>query len=544
MKIFQQYKIYLLALVMCLTGACDKEFLDVNVDPNNPTEAPLGQLLTNSQVTIANTVGLSTAGFSSHLSVFIHQTTRRAEPDAYGTSGDDFMIGEAWNNLYAGALQDLEIMIETGTESGDLQYVGVAQILKAYAFSVMVDVWGDIPFSEANEGPELRFPTFDNDADIYPQLFELIDAGIANLENEEAENVNIPGADDLIYGGNIGHWVKAAKTLKLKLYNQIRLVSDVSAEVNALITEGDLISSIDEAFELPYGTSNNPDNRHPGYIGEYPSPQKTYYISPYFYEILNGISAENAIFNGIEDPRIPYYFFNQLTAGEPAENPTAYRRGDFVSIKFASNHPNRDQAMGSSQTVLGLYPIGGRYDDGEGGAVTSQDEISGGGDVSQRLISHFIRLYTEAELAVTGVSGGDARDLLMAAIEASFAQVMYIVNNSTNNNTVPEIPADAITNYMDAVMLKYDAASAEGKLEIILTQKWIASFGNSVEPYNDYRRTGYPRIFDPNTDTDPLTVLSRDFPVALPYRTLDLTLNPNAPAQKNITTEKVFWDNE
>ncbi len=538
-----RFKTFLCILILFFAGAC-KDFLDVNVDPNNPTEAPLGQLLTNAQVTVANTIGLSTSGFSSHLSVFIHQTTRRAEPDSYGTSGDDFMIGQAWNNLYAGALQDLELIIENGTESGDLQYVGIAQIMKAYTYSVMVDVWGDIPFSEANQGPDLRFPIFDNDEAIYQKIFSIIDAGIANLDNEDAENLNDPGAADLIYQGDIDLWRKAAKTLKLKLYNQIRLVADVGDEVNALLAEGDLISERDESFELKYGTSNNPDNRHPAYIVEYPSPQKTYYISPYFYEIMNGVSNENPIFNGIEDPRTPYYFFNQLADGAAAENPTAYRVGDFVSIKFASNDPNRDQAMGSSQTVLGLYPIGGRYDDGEGGAVTSIGDISGGGDAPQSLISYYHRLYIEAELALVGVADGDARDILVDAIKASFRQVNYVAENTTNTNTVPVIPTATVDNYVDAVMLKYDAASKEGRLEIILTQKWIASFGNSVEPYNDYRRTGYPRIFNPNTDNDPLTVLSRDFPVALPYRTLDLTLNPNAPDQKNITTNKVFWDNQ
>jgi hypothetical protein len=91
-------------------------------------------------------------------------------------------------------------------------------------------------------------------------------------------------------------------------------------------------------------------------------------------------------------------------------------------------------------------------------------------------------------------------------------------------------------------MALYDAGTAQEKLEHIMTQKWIASFGFSVDAYTDYRRTGYPILFDPNTDNNPFTILNRAFPVSIPYFIDDLQINPNADPQRNPATDKVFWD--
>src|SRR5690606_29514494 len=107
------------------------------------------------------------------------------------------------------------------------------------------DYYGDVPYFDANLGSENPTPSFDNGAAIYADLFTLIDEAIANLA---AESTLSPGTDDIIYKGDLNKWRKFGKSLKLKLYNTIRDVQNVSAPVQALIAEGDLISSIDESF--------------------------------------------------------------------------------------------------------------------------------------------------------------------------------------------------------------------------------------------------------------------------------------------------------
>jgi hypothetical protein len=76
-----------------------------------------------------------------------------------------------------------------------------------------------------------------------------------------------------------------------------------------------------------------------------------------------------------------------------------------------------------------------------------------------------------------------------------------------------------------------------------MTEKWIASFGFSLDAYTDYRRTGFPIMFDPNSDPIPFTVTSRGYPVSLAYNSQSLNLNRNAPTeQKIVTTDRIFWD--
>ncbi|MCB0687941.1 MAG: SusD/RagB family nutrient-binding outer membrane lipoprotein [Saprospiraceae bacterium] len=532
--------------LLLMATSCSDEFFDINNDPNNPTTAALSQLLTNSQVAIAGATGLSTTGLSSHLSVFMHQTVRRGDPDRYGTLGNSFMINACWQQFYDIALQDLEVLIDNAENVADsevpnLEYAGIGKLMKAYAFSIMVDVWGDLPYSEALQLNEFQNPHFDDDSEIYPQLLALIDDGIANIEASTSSEPLKPGADDLIYGGSNSKWIKFGKTLKLRMLNQIRMVSNVDDQIKALIAEGDLISSSGDDFELMYGTSVSPDNRHNGFVTDYANQTKTYYISPWFWDIMKGNNSD--IFSGISDPRVPYYFHKQLVPGEAPQNPSERLDADgFLTIHFGSNGPNQAQAQDVSQTVLGIYPVGGWYDDGQGATVTAS---TGTGAAPERMLAYYTILYLQAELALDGVIDGDAREFLAEAIQASFEKVNEVVAGTGTTQSVPTIDQDAIDNYMNAVLEQYDAGNDDRKLEIILTEKWIAGFGNAIDAYNDYRRRGYPVIFDPNNDTGPYALITSSptpFLVSLPWRAEDLNLNQNAPAQKNATTDRVFWD--
>ena len=518
-------------LVIIFTSSC-KDYLDINTDPNNPTEPRLPLLLTNAEINIGNAVGHGSAGISSILGVYVHQIVVREEADKYETNGSSFAIGTTWNQFYTNALEDLRVIIEEGQEAGEMDYVGIAKILKAYAFSSIVDLWGDVPFVSANNMPEVRFPEFDDDEQIYPQIVALIDEGIADLEAEDTGVLSVD-TDDLIYEGDKSLWIKAANTIKLKLYNQQRLVKDVSSEVNELLANGELIEDIDEDFELPYGQSTNPDNRNPGFLNDYNSANKTIYISPWFYETMQGMRDD--IFNGIVDPRIPYYWYNQLEPSEDAQNPTEYRDGAFVSIYFGSTGPDRDHAQDESQTVIGLYPVGGKFDDNSGEPVEVTD---GPADVPQRLITYMDRLFIEAELAHNNLTDADPKEKLEDAIRVAF----YKVNEIADNAGAPLIEDEDTDVYVNNILNEYDNANNTKKLEIIMTQKWIAGFGNALETYNDYRRTGFPEIYDPNEDDIPFTIITRGYPLSLPYPQGDLELNPNSPPQKNITQARVFWD--
>src|SRR6476469_3601939 len=258
---------YAFPVALLFMASCKKGFLDINTSPNDPSTVQVSLLLPGAEKSLGDALALgngNNGGLSEILSVYTHQISTREEPDQYGVTGSEFYMGTAWPKLYGvslvagtvpseGVLKNLEVIINEATAAGNLQYAGVAKILKAYTYSQLVDVFGDVPFSEATKLKEgITYPKFDDDAAIYPQLFTMLDDGIADLKNTDAANVLTPGTDDVIYNGNIDNWIKAANSIKLKLYTQIRKVQDVKAEVSALISEGNLISSTEESFLLPY----------------------------------------------------------------------------------------------------------------------------------------------------------------------------------------------------------------------------------------------------------------------------------------------------
>jgi hypothetical protein len=266
----------------------------------------------------------------------------------------------------------------------------------------------------------------------------------------------------------------------------------------------------------------------------------------------------NPVFSGITDPRIPYYIYNQLKVNGTAPNATEYRDGAFVSIYFGSVGPNRNGSQQTGISLFGIYPVGGRYDDGQGGTASN---ASGTGAAPYKLITYADRLYLEAELINTGVITGNARTVFNTALTASMAQVDYIITTYVKpSQTVPAIGVQ--TTYINAILALYDAGSTAKKLEYIMTQKWLASVGSSVDQYTDYRRTGYPVLFDPRNTTmapggnvqpplngNPFVIpqlavpvqLGNNFPASLPWSQTELELNGSAPAQKTPDTYKVFW---
>jgi hypothetical protein len=257
-------------------------------------------------------------------------------------------------------------------------------------------------------------------------------------------------------------------------------------------------------------------------------------------------------FAGIKDPRVPYYFYNQLH-GNSSENAHEYRNGDFMSILFASNGTNSAAANDRSNTKIGIYPCGGKYDDGKGGAVSL---ATGNGVAPHKMVTYYALKFMLAELALVGETNDDAKTLLQEAIVAAFAHVNSVVAKQTG---IPAITAANRDAYIKSVLEKYDAANADGKLRILMTQKWIANFMNPIDAYTDYRRTGYPLLFDPSKTQDPgngvnPTVADKSpariplqniasYPRSLYYPTNSETeLNPNMQQKTNLSSPFIFWD--
>lgn len=534
-----------------LALSCAKQ-LDINTDPNNPTSLSSKVLLPRIEKFVGESMAMGT-GFSSNLSAYTHQMVNYGNADQYGAGANDFYWGQSWDYSYRNVITNANIIIKQGTEAGDLKYVGIAKILKAYSFSVLVDMFGDVPYTEANQLVEgVKYPVYDKGSEIYPKLVTLLDEAIADLKNTTAKNLSTPGADDVIYKGSVDKWVKAANSIKFKLLVQQRKVKNVAADVNALIAANGLINNYSESFSIPFGPNGATDDRNPGF-GEYYATQRTMHVSPWMYEIMKGYNTN--IFAGIEDPRIPYYIYNQITANTPPNPDVEYRDGGFVSKYFGSQGLNRGKNVQNQVSLFGIFPVGGKYDDGKGGVASAS---SGTGAAPYRLITHADILFLKAELMQEGVITGDVAATLQSAIKASFTMIDEVVKG-TGTTGVPVLAnSEKANTYVTKVMAQFASASPAKKLEIIMTQKWLSSVGSWVDQYTDYRRTGYPVLFNPaafggfvtppaggngGEDLPAVPVISnRKFPVSLPYILDELNLNLNAPAQKaDLSTAKVFW---
>ena len=260
-KIFNTVNKSVLALlIVFLSVTSCSDFLDINTDPNNPLDSRLDQILPTAQTVIFEGLGNGAGGMSDLVSQYIHHTVQRNNSNFYFCAGNEFFISSAWPNLYAGALMDLNVIISKATERESWHYLGIAQILKAYTYSEMVDMWGMAAFFDFGQGTENPFPAYDDGAAIYPELFNMLKEAVVNLEKEAGES---PAGDDLIYGGDTNKWIKFANSLRLKLYNNVRLTSMYDdAAVADIINNEEVFTGVADGFRLLYGESNNPDNRH------------------------------------------------------------------------------------------------------------------------------------------------------------------------------------------------------------------------------------------------------------------------------------------
>lgn len=161
---------------------------------------------------------------------------------------------------------------------------------------------------------------------------------------------------------------------------------------------------------------------------------------------------------------------------------------------------------------------------------TTNSSNLGGAGIGPFLTASFVHfLLAEAALPTPQGMGanGNSSDLLQTAIELSFTKVEDVSGEDISDGD--------ITDYIDEVMAEFNAADNEGKLEIIAREYYIASFGNSVEAYNLYRRTGYPDL--------QAHVLSSggNFPRSFFIPASEIDTNSNINDQKMLT-DQVFWD--
>src|SRR5690349_17109189 len=171
-------KLKYLNLIMLIVGigvvsSC-KKMMDINQDPDRiiDTNPPMEQLLPSAQVNLAFEGGSDlfryTTQIMQQMSGQASQPNQTYEYGRYNITGSD--QNNVWGSIFSTTLNDLELIIKQAAANGSPHYSGVAKILKAYEYALVVDTWGDVPYTEAQKLTENTQPAYDDDAAIYPKL--------------------------------------------------------------------------------------------------------------------------------------------------------------------------------------------------------------------------------------------------------------------------------------------------------------------------------------------------------------------------------------
>ncbi len=536
------FKLTLLAFTALLLSNCESTELDLLDNPNqlNPSSADANFILNSIQLDFNSIMN----GFSNASSGVIRQRNQFGTyNDAADNSALNATTGE-WATTYrlSANVDALETLSEA-TEGGLPYQLGVAQVIKAYSFVTLVDYVGDIPFSEANQQGEFPFPNADPGSSVYAAMHDLLDEAITNLSSPSAPNL----LSDLYFDNDVSKWKTLANTLKLKMYNQTRLVTptESTSGINSILATNDYIDEISEDFQFQYGTTADlPESRHPLYRENYLTGAGTR-MSNYLYDLMN-VGSPDGIFveNGTVDPRSRYYFYRQTSTAPSGSNLPCEGNGAYDYCYVGNEYWGRDHADdeglpsdGTSRTVYGIYPAGGAFDRNLYVTASSNSETLSGAGIAPLLLSSYTN-FMLAEAALTLGTNGSASTYLEDGIRDSMNKVSSFGNPTTTDETDNTIDygADAasINAYVASVLGQYNSADTNGKLEIIAREYYIAAFGNGIEPYITYKRTGKPNLQAPVVNAGP-------FPRSFAYPSDEVTANPNIDQQ--IITSKVFWDN-
>lgn len=571
------FKFILLFTGLAAATSC-KKFFDINKDPDRlpDSNAPLAQLLTSAQVNLGFEGGSDMFRYTTEImqmmSGLASQPNQTFEYYRYNITGSD--QNNVWSSNFATTLSDLELIIKQGGASP--HYTGVAKILKAFEYAKIVDVWGDVPYTQAQQLTGNTQPAYEDDAAIYPKLIQLLTEAVTELN--ATSSVLTPGTNSVFYtnAGNFttarAQWIKLANTLRLRLllhYSKVN-PSFSNAQITALVNTGGItfMASNADNFSMPFFDVAN--QRSP--------------ISAFEVSRPNYLFCDAAILNLMNarfDPRRPYYFtsFPYQGTSLPFSLSTSAATVAGNVLTFAST---TSTGTPPGTAVVGMAVIGTNIPWGTTATavtattITLSNNVTGAGVAAGATLhiapnvftavsaaappavptNNYSRIHTFLRGSVTAGAAppftysGAAPQRLLTYAEYCFiraeaalrgapgsAQTFY-TDGITAAMTEVGVPAAVIAQYLAANGTL--AGTTAQQIRQVIEEKYIASFGVAVEPWVDWRRTGFPAISIPTNAINGVTAVPR----TLFYPQSEIDLNPNNPGQKSTSLQdRVFWDN-
>jgi Starch-binding associating with outer membrane len=488
-------KFAILLLILGFTASCSEDYLDVNTDPNNPTAVTPDLVLPVAQLYSARGVQ-EYRGFSHFGNMMMYNWS---QSDGYNWYNEEFkylvtssFYQDLFEESYSLSLKQYEVLNNLEDSKYDY-YKAISKIMKAFHYQLVVDTYGDVPYSEALGRSLNPTPKYDDAQTIYNDLIVELTAAIALIDNATAQDA--PGEDDVMFGGDMLKWKQFANTVKLRILVR---QSDMSGRADYINTE---IAAIN-ADGSGYITTDVAVN--PVYVAE--------------------SGKQNPMWNGL----------GADASGTQTMSSKATCASDYVLAYLTSKNDPRIDRLYEKPTDghLGVPQGMKDYDTPVVDAFVPEKVSNiGPGILKSAEMDAVIFTLAEsyfnmAELADKGfISAGDGgQSMYESGITASF---LYL-----------DLTAAQATSYYSQGLVGW--TSATNKQEAIITQKWIAVNGITAEQsWFDYNRTGFPTGL-------PISLLATtpDRPVRLMYVASELSANgANVPAQPDAFTAKVFWAN-
>jgi hypothetical protein len=421
--------IVILAGLLLSTTSCKKELAGVNQNPNSTENPQPDYLLTAAEKLTADAYwGVDNNLNSSLLFIQHWAKIQYTDPDRYIFNNSSFT--SLWKQLYGQSITDLNKVIDIGDQQQNKNYKGVALTLRSWAFQILTDAYGDIPYKQAGNIDSFLTPVYDPQRDVYLGLLNDLKTAQSLLD---PAGPAIQG--DAIYGGNITSWKKFTNALRLRIALRIadqepdlakQVFTDIQNEGGAWFeSNGDLAALIYQDSPNQNPVSLTFDTR------------QDYRISK---TIVDRLAALN-------DPRLPVYA--QPTDDAPhgyVGVPNGLTTGDANNLGLSKTSRPGDYFRAPHAPAV----------------ILSYAEV----------------LFGLSEAVSRGFITGNAADLYNKAVLASLDQ--YGIKDAT-----------ITANYLAQPSVQYNAANFK---KSIGDQKWIALFGQGLEAFAEGRRLDYPQL--------------------------------------------------
>jgi hypothetical protein len=499
--------LYIVLLAGMAFAGCSKHYLDVNTDPNRVTDANVTAELIFTQA--ENAVGARQASgnflFLDHWIGYFAQNGTFAPQQNEITYNIDFSFGNAlWVNHYD-VLFDLHQSEVKGIAEGDIALAGASIVLQAKLFQELVDLYGDLPYSQAFKVNQTTTPAYDKAQDIYNALQKRLDTAITDLKTTPSSAFS---SADIINNGKETPWILFANTLKLRLLIRQSEISgfNPAPEIAKILANGGVLQA-GQSISVNPGYSNDVNKQNPFYAnyGFTPTGVQATTADDANAYIINILSSSN-------DPRLSQFFY-----------PVGFSGSKYVGAVF-----------GDLQASLPLGSQSSYFGPGLIGTLNASNAGDGSGaKQNQWIMPSFESMFLYAEAVARGWITGDAKAAYQAAVTESFTWL-----------GVPN-PAAAATTYMtNYAGATWTPGSVTSEAKLIAYQKYIALVGiDPLEAYSDIRRLNM--LADKSYISVAPGKLSNTLPLRLLYPQSEYTSNSANVLKEgtiNPFSSKLFWE--